>query len=110
MPRAQADQTAITEVQRAEMHRIEHDFLPGDHKDVAELHSTLSIERVRTVLLPVWIASFEHAGQTHHVYVNGQTGTVTGHVPRSGLKIAFAVLLTLAFVVTAWYLLAEALS
>ena len=62
------------------------------------------------VLLPVWIASFEHAGQTHHVYVNGQTGTVTGHVPRSGLKIAFAVLLTLAFVVTAWYLLAEALS
>ncbi len=82
LPRDQAGQTAVDEVQRAEEVRIERSFLPGDRKDVTSLRSTLSIDRVRVVLLPVWTATFEHAGQTHHLYVNGQTGTVAGVVPR----------------------------
>lgn len=39
------------------------------------------------LLLPVWNASYTYKGKPYRYMVNGQTGTVSGRVPRSGAKI-----------------------
>ena len=40
------------------------------------------------LLLPVWNASYTYKSKPYHYMVNGQTGTVSGRVPRSAGKIA----------------------
>jgi hypothetical protein len=44
------------------------------------------------------MSSFEHKGEVHRLLVNGQTGEVIGQVPKSGWKIALAVLGVLAVI------------
>jgi hypothetical protein len=50
----------------------------------------LIIESYRLVLLPVWITSYRYKKESFPVAVNGQTGKVAGHVPRSGWQKALA--------------------
>lgn len=39
------------------------------------------------ILLPVWTAIYSYKKKTYRYMVNGETGTVSGHVPRSAAKI-----------------------
>jgi hypothetical protein len=45
------------------------------------------------LLLPVWNANYTYKSRPYYYMVNGQTGTVSGHVPRSALKITLFTLL-----------------
>jgi len=40
------------------------------------------VDSYKLVLLPLWLASYRYRQQTFPVAVNGQTGTVAGHIPR----------------------------
>ena len=53
--------------------------------------TTTHVDEVRLVLLPVWIATFQHKGKVFRMLVNGQTGEVVGSVPKSKTKIGCAV-------------------
>ncbi|NVB42865.1 hypothetical protein G6O69_33905 [Pseudenhygromyxa sp. WMMC2535] len=87
-----ADQTATVELRDAERQRLPAQLLPGDHNRVEQIASQIEIRARRLVLLPVWIASYEHRDVQLRLLVNGQTGEVVGVVPKSKLKIALAVL------------------
>ena len=50
------------------------------------------------LLLPVWNASYTYKSCPYYYMVNGQTGTVSGHVPRSAAKITLFVLMCLGIV------------
>ncbi|CAM3689680.1 hypothetical protein COLU111180_03035 [Cohnella lubricantis] len=56
------------------------------------------------VLLPVWNANYSYRSKTYRYMVNGQTGLVAGHAPRSAVKITFFVLVLLAAAAAALYL------
>jgi DNA-directed RNA polymerase subunit RPC12/RpoP len=40
----------------------------------------------KNVLLPLWIGTYHYQGKEYKVYVNGQTGKVTGEKPRDAVK------------------------
>lgn len=44
------------------------------------------------ILLPLWNATYTFKNKIYHFMVNGETGSVSGKVPRSGWKITFFVL------------------
>ncbi|THF80742.1 hypothetical protein [Cohnella fermenti] len=48
------------------------------------------------ILLPVWNANYKYRNKPYRYMVNGQTGLVSGLVPRSAVKITFFVLFCLA--------------
>jgi hypothetical protein len=52
------------------------------------------------LLLPVWNANYSYKSRSYYYMVNGQTGTVSGHVPRSALKITLFTLACIGLVVT----------
>jgi hypothetical protein len=105
--RAQADGVAAAELRDVEAARLERAFLPGDERSVGSISSRFSIEGCQAVALPVWMSTYTHAGKVYRLLVNGQTGLVTGPVPRSAAKIALAVvlgLLALAVPILLWKL------
>ncbi|WEK53859.1 MAG: hypothetical protein P0Y55_15020 [Candidatus Cohnella colombiensis] len=58
------------------------------------------------LLLPVWNANYTYKTKQYYYMVNGQTGTVSGHVPRSPLKITLFTLFCLAVAgVLLWFYL-----
>ena len=48
------------------------------------------IESYKLVLLPIWITAYRYKQENFAVAVNGQSGAVSGHIPRSGLQKALA--------------------
>ena len=48
------------------------------------------IETYKLALLPVWITSYRYKNKRYPLLVNGQTGTISGDVPRSGMQKAMA--------------------
>jgi len=59
------------------------------------------------ILLPVWNAVYNYKNKLYRYMVNGQTGLVSGHVPRSAVKITLFVLLCAAAALAALYLYVE---
>lgn len=65
--------------------------LGGERVRDLRLDSTgIIIELFKLVLLPVWITTYRYRNQSFTVAVNGQTGAVTGDVPRGGMQKALA--------------------
>lgn len=67
-------------------------FMPGDsHSDLA-WRTTVEWESLDPILVPVWVLAVRYRADRPalRVAVNGQTGKVTGRVPRSWRKIALA--------------------
>ena len=57
------------------------------------------------VLLPLWIGTYHYRGKTYQVFVNGQTGKVSGEKPRDLLKTILIIASTvLALLVVLVYL------
>ncbi|MFD0673587.1 hypothetical protein [Cohnella sp. GCM10027633] len=68
----------------------------GDEIRSLDIRTTYSDVTYKHLLLPVWNASYTYQGKSYHYMVNGQTGTVSGYVPRSAWKIALFTLACLA--------------
>jgi len=59
----------------------------------------------RLMLLPVWISSYRYKNKTYGLYINGQTGEITGRFPKSALKILIIILACLAVLAALYFLL-----
>lgn len=81
--------------------------VPGDTHMNLNVNTTLSGQRYRHCLLPVWVAAYIFRGKTWRFLVNGQTGEVRGRAPLSWVKIALLVL-GVAAAITAVVLIASA--
>lgn len=91
---AQARHTAHQELTELE-HRAIQAFLPGDESTGLQNQTETALSDVELVMLPVWIATFDHGAKVWRLLVNGQTGEVVGSVPRDPKKIAGLVLIAL---------------
>ncbi|NNE28209.1 MAG: hypothetical protein HKN16_01140 [Saprospiraceae bacterium] len=72
--------------------------LGGDTQRNLYVNSEKSDQTYKHIILPVWICSYIYQNKVYRFLVNGQTGRVYGQKPLSWIKIAFAVLLFLAFI------------
>ncbi len=96
--RAHAEATARQELAEREAQAIASGHLPGDtHRDL-QSQTDVAIERVRLVLLPVWIAAVQGPQGPLRLLVNGQTGEVVGDVPTSWAKVGCLVAVVVALV------------
>jgi len=64
-----------------------------NYKDFFMNTGGMIIESYKLVLLPVWITIYGYKTENFAVAVNGQSGAVSGQVPRSGFQKALAGLL-----------------
>jgi hypothetical protein len=55
------------------------------------------------VLLPLWTGTYKYHGKSYQVFINGQTGKVSGDKPRDLLK---TILLTTSFILSLLVVLA----
>ena len=94
----EAGRIVANEVAERENRQIRDGFLPGDESRNVRNTTELEISEVELALLPVWIATYGHAGKVFRLLVNGQTGETIGKVPRSAWKVGCAVFVALAAV------------
>jgi len=64
--------------------------LPGDEVQVQSFACEVELARVELVLVPVWIASYRHAGKPYRLLVHGQEGRCVGRPPISATKVSIA--------------------
>jgi len=92
----EADDTLDAEIRRR---------IGGD--EIRNLRIRTSYDHVtyKHLLLPVWNANYHYKTRTYYYMVNGQTGTVSGHVPRSAAKITLFTLFCLGLAgLVIWFL------
>ncbi|WP_193606750.1 hypothetical protein [Nocardioides lijunqiniae] len=92
---------ASTEARQEMRATIEKDVrrdIGGDEQRVHRVDVTYSRVTFKLVLLPLWLATYPHAGKQWQVMVNANTGKVTGDRPYSVVKITLAVLVAVALV------------
>jgi hypothetical protein len=58
----------------------------------------------RLMLLPVWVSSYTFKNKTYSLYINGQTGEITGSFPKSVLKIFIIILACLAVLAALYFI------
>jgi DNA-directed RNA polymerase subunit RPC12/RpoP len=91
-------QEGSTEARQAMRETIERDVredIGGDEQRVHHMDVAYSQVLFKLVLLPLWLATYVHAGKQWQVMVNANTGKVTGDRPYSAVKITLAVLAAL---------------
>lgn len=80
----------------------------GDAQRIDRVHARFDGLRYRSVLAPVWIASYRHGAETFQALVNGRTGRVVGDRPWSAWKIALAGLGVVAVIAILYWVMAAA--
>ncbi|MGK9254241.1 hypothetical protein [Paenibacillus humicus] len=68
----------------------------GDEISNLSISTRYANQTYKHLLLPVWNATYTYKSKPYRFMVNGQTGLVSGHAPRSPWKIAFFTLACLA--------------
>jgi hypothetical protein len=68
-------------------------------------HHTHNSVRFKHILLPVWLSSYRYGGKVYSFMVNGESGRIAGRAPISILKVALAVLASIAAVVLLFLML-----
>lgn len=63
----------------------------GDEQQVHSVRTSYADVTFKLLLLPVWLATYIHAGRTFQVQVNANTGAVIGERPYSLWKITAAI-------------------
>ncbi|KHF32922.1 hypothetical protein CM49_04811 [Paenibacillus sp. P1XP2] len=77
----------------------------GDEIRNLEIDTGYYDRTYKHILLPLWNATYTFKNKTYHYMVNGETGSVSGKVPRSGWKITFFILFCAAIAAgIIWYL------
>ncbi len=66
--------------------------VPGDTYRNLTIEPRYSGETFKHVLLPVWLLTYDYRGESYQMVVNGYTGKIAGHYPKSFWKIFFLVL------------------
>lgn len=77
------------------------------YDEVSGLSTTTSYSNVhfKHLLVPIWTTAFMYKNKQYGCMINGQTGKITGEYPKSGAKIAAAVVLGLAALIGLIWLL-----
>lgn len=70
----------------------------GDEQRIHSVDTRRSEEKVKHILLPIWMAAYRYRGRAYRFVVNGQTGKVQGERPWSLWKILGAVAAVVAVV------------
>lgn len=68
------------------------DAIGGHQERLHEVDTQVSNVTFKSILLPVWIASYDFGGQRYFALVNGQTGKVVGDQPVSNWRTYLMVL------------------
>ncbi len=76
----------------------------ADEVRVTGAHTEVYDTSYKHILLPLWSDCYTYRGKRYDVWVNGQTGRVSGKAPLSPWKVAFCVLLGIAAVAGLVYL------
>ncbi len=71
------------------------EVIGGDEIRNLNIRTSYKDVTYKHLLLPVWNANYTYKSKPYYYMVNGQTGTVSGHVPRSAMKITLFTLLCL---------------
>ena len=83
--------TACWEMGKKSMHRVIYDKITTKYGDVRleNLDLDMKINNVtyKHVLLPIYVGYTEYNNKKYEIYINGQTGKVSGKTPKSGWKI-----------------------
>lgn len=66
--------------------------VPGDTYRNLNVSANYSEQTFKHILVPVWLLSYHYGAKAFQVVINGFTGTIAGHYPKSWVKIFFAVL------------------
>jgi hypothetical protein len=66
--------------------------VPGDTHRHLQVQANYSAQTFKHILVPVWLLSYTYGARVFQVLVNGYTGTVAGHYPKSWVKITLLVL------------------
>jgi len=86
-PLAKASLLAREQVVRDVRRNLSDRVMPGQQKRGLQTGGlNWSDMTFKNVLLPLWIGTYHYQGKEYKVYVNGQTGKVTGEKPRDILK------------------------
>ncbi|MGB5942465.1 MAG: DNA helicase PriA [Leeuwenhoekiella sp.] len=75
----------------------------GDQQQVHQLHTALSEETFKHVLLPVYVSAYRYNGKDYRFFINGDSGEISGDRPYSFWKIFFTVLAGLILVAVIVY-------
>lgn len=86
------------EIAKHENATIAGGFLAGDTRSEVQSQTDLHVDQVEEILLPVWIATYEHGGKVFRLLVNGQTGEIVGKAPRSSAKVGCIVAVMIGIV------------
>lgn len=73
---------------------IRHD-IGGDQQRIQQKKTRYQNSTYKLILLPVWHSSFEYKGKQYQFVINGQTAKVAGQYPKSPIKIAAAIIVSL---------------
>jgi hypothetical protein len=87
---AEVERDAVRSIREIVAQRVESEVLTGDAHRRVKVDTVVELDQARLILLPVWVATWHHAGKVQRMLVNGQTGRCFGAVPISGSKIALA--------------------
>jgi hypothetical protein len=71
------------------------------------LRTSYSGIKFRHTLFPLWLSSYRYRNKTFNYMVNGQTGRFSGKAPVSALKVILTIIITIAIILLAVYLLGE---
>lgn len=74
-------------------------YVPGRNRNL-KVNVRLEGLSSEPVLLPIWVMAYRYQDQVFRFLINGQTGKATGQAPTSWKKIAVAVMIAIAILLT----------
>ncbi len=80
------------------LHRIRQD-IGGDKQRINSTNTTYYNTTYKSVLFPIWSATFEFGGKKYSYAINAQTGLVAGERPYSKIKIALTTIVVIGLAV-----------
>jgi len=86
------------EVMEAKLTQLCARQVPGDTQRNLQVRGDWSGQTFKHILVPVWLLTYQYHGTIYHVLINGYTGAISGNYPKSWVKIFFAALGVLLFV------------
>jgi len=96
-------QLVMDQAIRADVRR----HIGGDQQQIHQLQTHHSRTTFKSLILPVWMATFRFRDKTYRFAVNGRTGKTAGERPYSYLKIILAMIGGLMITATVVYLLSQ---
>ncbi len=78
--------------------------VPGDTHRNLQVRADFSAQTFKHILVPLWLLSYTYGPKSFQVIINGVSGKIAGHYPKSWIKITFAVLGVLILILAGVFL------